>query len=87
MGLFKTFIDKENPYFLQYGDIYNFSQVAFDRALDEEEIESEHEEEIEIEREKEGRDIDEEDEEGVGDREFVADEDFEESDISDMEVG
>ncbi|CAG0884261.1 unnamed protein product [Darwinula stevensoni] len=68
-----------------YGDIYNFSQVAFDHALDEEEVESEHEEEIEIEEEKEGREDEEEDEEGVGDREFVADEDFEESDISDME--
>lgn len=58
-----------------YGDIYNFSQKAFEKALEDEEIESEIDEEEELEEE----------EEGVGEREFVADVDFEESDISDME--
>ncbi|XP_054714427.1 protein MAK16 homolog [Uloborus diversus] len=56
-----------------YGDIYNFPQKAFENALKDEEIESEIEEE------------EEEEEEGVGERVYVADEDFEESDISDLE--
>ncbi|GIY52298.1 protein MAK16 homolog A [Caerostris extrusa] len=58
-------------------DIYNFNQKAFDKALEDEEIESEVDEEDEYEMEEE---------EGVGEREYVADVDFEESDISDLEV-
>lgn len=58
-----------------YGDIYNFPQKAFEKALEDEEIESVIDEEEEEELE----------EEGVGEREYVADVDFEESDISDLE--
>jgi len=79
-----------------YGDIYNFSQKAFERALeneevsdteqDQEEVEAENEEEQEIDKDVE-RELEEEfeDEEEEGDRVFV--EDFEESDedIEDME--
>ncbi|GFT94186.1 protein MAK16 homolog A [Nephila pilipes] len=57
-----------------YGDIYNFPQTAFTKALEDEEIESDIDEE----------EYEEEDED-VGQREYVADVDFEESDISDIE--
>jgi len=76
-----------------YGDIYNFSQKAFERAIEEEEVEDEEVEGMEEEDEEGEEEIDEEVEreleedyeEGEEDRVFV--EDFEESDddIEDFE--
>lgn len=60
-----------------YKDIYNFPQKAFDNALKGEEIESEVETDEEEEQEEDDKD--------VGTVEYVAAEDMEESDMSDLE--
>jgi len=64
-----------------HGEIYNFPQKVFEDAVEEDELVMDEEDEEEVEREYE------EEEEGEfgEDRQFVAADDFSDSDISDME--
>ncbi|XP_071827452.1 protein MAK16 homolog A-like [Apostichopus japonicus] len=70
-----------------YGDVYNIPAVAFDNVLKAEETDDEDEDRAQLEYEgaEEQEEEEEEEEEVEGEIEYIADEDFQESDASDVE--